>query len=85
MRNLTLLCCMIVAVATTACTDVRVKSGYIGTASMNQEQILQLLTEQGYTNVTDLHKNGDDWFGGAQKDGRLVNLDIDKGGDIHTK
>lgn len=85
MRNLTLLSCITVSMAITACTGVRVKSDYIGTSSMNKEQILQLLSQQGYTDVSDLHKNGDDWFGGAQKDGHVVNFDIDKGGTIHTK
>lgn len=85
MRNLSLLCWIAAGMAVTACTDVRVKSDYIGTASMNEQQIEQLLSQQGYTDVSDLHKNGDDWFGGAQKDGHVVNLDIDKSGTIHTK
>ena len=35
--------------------------------------------------MSGLHKNGDDWFGGAQKVGHVVYLDIDKSGTIHTK
>lgn len=85
MRNLTLLSCIAVSMAITGCSGVRTKSDYIGTASMSKEQILQILSQQGYTEVTDLHKNGEDWFGSAQKDGRVMNLDIDKGGTIHTK
>jgi hypothetical protein len=63
-----------------------VHSGYVGTASLNQDQITRLLNEQGYTNVTGLHKNGPDWVGSAtDKDGQTVNFDIDKDGTIHTK
>ena len=50
------------------------------------EQATELLNEQGYTEITGLHKNGTDWVGSAvDKDGQQVNFDIDKGGTIHTK
>ena len=62
-----------------------VKSSYIGTASMTQEQVAQLLAQQNYTDVTGLHKNGRDWVGEAQKDGKSVNLDISADGTIHTR
>jgi uncharacterized membrane protein len=63
-----------------------VQSGYVGTAALNQDQVTRLLNEQGYTDVTGLHKNGADWIGSAvNKDGQQVNFDIDKGGTIHTK
>ncbi len=62
-----------------------VHSGYVGTASLSEDQVTQLLNEQGYTDITGLHKNGSDWVGSADKDGQQVNFDIDKGGTIHTK
>ncbi|MEO7206382.1 MAG: hypothetical protein ABI145_06285 [Steroidobacteraceae bacterium] len=62
-----------------------VKSSYIGTASMNQDQVTQLLTQQNFTEVTGLHKNGLDWVGEAQKDGHSVSFDIAANGTIHTK
>ncbi len=62
-----------------------VKSSYIGTASMNQEQVTQLLTQQNFTEVTGLHKNGRDWVGEAQKDGHSVSFDISANGTIHTR
>jgi hypothetical protein len=63
-----------------------VQSGYVGPASLNQDQVTRLLNEQGYQDVTDLHKNGSDWIGSAtNKDGQEVNFDIDKDGTIHTK
>ena len=73
----------------TACSmfgGEHVRSGYEGPAALNQDQVTQLLNEQGYTDVSGLHKNGSDWIGSAiNKDGRQVNFDIDKGGTIHTK
>ena len=74
-----------------ACSDMRghehenVKSSYVGVASMDQDQVTQLLNKQGYTEITNLHKNGPDWVGSAQKDGQMVNFDIDKSGNVRTK
>lgn len=72
-----------------ACTmfgGEHVRSGYVGPASMNQDQVTRLLNQQGYTGVVGLHKNGNDWVGSAtNKDGQEVNFDIDKDGTIHTK
>ncbi|GAC1496299.1 MAG: hypothetical protein NVS1B6_01300 [Steroidobacteraceae bacterium] len=62
-----------------------VKSSYIGPASMNQDQVTQLLTQQNFTAITGLHKNGQDWVGQAQKDGQPVSFDISANGTIHTK
>jgi hypothetical protein len=62
-----------------------VKSSYVGVASMDQDQVAQLLTKQGYTGITNLHKNGSDWVGSADKDGQVVDFDIDKAGNVHTK
>jgi hypothetical protein len=64
----------------------RVHSDYVGTAALNQDQVTRLLNEQGYTDISGLHKNGTDWIGSAvDKGGQQVNFDIDKGGQIHTK
>ena len=62
-----------------------VKSSYIGTASMNQDQVTQLLTQQSYTQITGLHQNGRDWVGEAQKGGQPVSFDIASDGTIHTR
>jgi hypothetical protein len=64
----------------------KVHSDYVGPAALNQDQVTHLLNEQGYTEVTGLHKNGSDWIGSAvNQDGQQVNFDIDKDGTIHTK
>lgn len=63
-----------------------VKTAYAGPASMTPQQVRQLLHNQGYTNVTSLHQNGDDWVGAATTStGNHVDFDIDKNGVIHTK
>lgn len=62
-----------------------VKSSYVGTASMTQDQVAQLLTQQNFTEITGLHKNGGDWVGEAQKDGQSVSFDIASNGTIRTK
>lgn len=63
-----------------------VRTAYAGTASMTPAQVGQLLHDEGYTDVTDLHQNGKDWVGAAtNKSGDHVDFDIDKAGVIHTK
>ena len=62
-----------------------VKSTYVGVSSMDDGQVTQLLSKQGFTDITNLHKNGPDWVGSANKDGQMVNFDIDKNGNVHTK
>lgn len=63
-----------------------VRTAYAGPAAMTSDQVRQLLHNQGYTNVTDLHRNGDDWVGAATTStGSHVDFDIDKKGVIHTK
>lgn len=63
-----------------------VKTAYAGTASMTARQVTQLLHNQGYTDVTGLHQNGDDWVGAAiASTGHHVDFDIDKSGVIHAK
>lgn len=63
-----------------------VQTAYAGTSSMSARQIAMLLHEKGYTDVSDLHKNGNDWLGAATNStGMHVDFDIDKGGVIHEK
>lgn len=63
-----------------------VKTAYAGTASMTSQQVTQLLYNQGYTDVTGLHQNGDNWVGAAiTSTGHHVDFDIDKSGVIHAK
>lgn len=67
-------------------TSENVKTAYAGTASMTSQQVRELLHNQGYTEVTNLHQNGDDWVGAAKTNaGNHVDFDIDKNGVIHTK
>ena len=67
-------------------TSENVKTAYAGTATMTSDQVTQLLHNQGYTDVTDLHQNGDDWVGAATDNaGKHVDFDMDKNGVIHTK
>lgn len=68
------------------CASEKVQSSYVGPAAMDQPQIERLLSEQGYTNITGLHKNGSDWIGSAMnRNGQEVAFDIDKAGTVHTK
>jgi hypothetical protein len=81
-----LLCSVLLSSALSACAvHEDVKSSYVGTASMDQSQVMQLLNQNGYQEVTNLHKNGPNWVGSAAKDGAAVTFDIDKDGKIHTK
>jgi hypothetical protein len=85
-RAIPLPCCAALLVLLSGCAaHETVKSGYVGTATMNEDQVTQLLNQQGYTEVTNLHENGQDWIGSANKGGQVVNFDIDKRGNIHTK
>ena len=77
------LSCLLVLAACGGREDV--KSSYIGTASMNQDQVTQLLAQHNFKEITGLHKNGRDWVGEAQKDGQSVSFDIAANGTIHTK
>lgn len=63
-----------------------VRTAYAGPASMTADQVTQLLHNQGYTHVKDLHRNGDNWVGSATSNsGAHVDFDMDKNGVIHTK
>lgn len=67
-------------------SNENVKTAYAGTASMSAQQVEQQLNSQGYTDVTGLHQNGDDWVGEAiSSSGHHVDFDIDKNGVVHTK
>jgi len=79
------MCCSLLFVLSACSGHEETGSGYVGTAVMNQDQITQLISQQGYTAIADLHKNGDDWLGAATKEGKSVSFDIDKNGAIHTK
>ena len=68
-----------------ACSHESVKSGYVGPASLTQDQVVQILEQNGYSGVTGLHKNGEDWVGAAQKDGQQVNFDVARDGTVRTK
>jgi len=84
MRITAILCCSVL-LGLGACSGERVKSDYVGPAAMTQDQVVQLLNEHGYNEITGLHKNGEDWVGSGYKDGQPVNFDIDKKGTIRNK
>jgi hypothetical protein len=73
------------ALALAACSHEDVRSGYIGPASMTQDQVVQMLNQQGYTDIDGLHKNGQHWVGAAEKDGHQVTFDIGADGKIRTR
>ena len=79
----------LLALSTSACSmfgGEKVQSDYVGTGSLDQSQVAHMLSEKGFTDITGLHKNGQDWVGSAMnKDGQQVNFDIDKTGTIRTK
>jgi len=85
MRAVPVLFCSILVTLAACAGREQVKAGYVGTASMDQQQVSQLLSQQGYTDITGLHQNGPDWVGEATKGGQTVTFDIDKDGTIHTK
>ncbi len=89
MRFVPSLCVALIALSGCSMMDHRssenVQTAYVGPAAMNEQQVTQLLHDQGYGQVSDLHKNGSDWVGAATKDGTHVEFDIDKDGKIHTK
>ena len=67
------------------CAHENTSSEYMGTGSMDQEQVMQLLNQHGFVDISNLHKNGADWVGSASKDGQAVSFDIDKRGTIRTR
>ncbi len=69
----------------TACSSESTQTSYVGTSSMDAAQVQQLLRNQGYTDISNLHKNGNDWVGSALANGRPVAFDIDQNGVVHTK
>lgn len=53
---------------------------------MNETQITRDLQDHGYSNITNLHKSGNDWIGSAaSRSGQSVDFDVDEHGVIHTK
>jgi hypothetical protein len=63
-----------------------VRTAYAGPAALDEQQVTRLLHDQGYSNISGLHKNGSDWIGAATtKTGAQVDFDMDKNGVIHTK
>ena len=87
MRNLSIVSCFIFLCACSAFGGgARTEKPYVGTSSLDEEQVTQLLNQKGYANIAGLHKNGSDWIGAAtNRSGQEVNFDIDKDGTIHTK
>jgi len=81
----TALSCAAVLTFAACSTHERVRNDYVGTGSLDESQVTQLLNSNGYHDVTNLHKNGQDWVGSATKSGNPVNFDIDAAGTIHTQ
>lgn len=87
MRKLSLVICLMLLGACSAFGGgAKVEKGYVGTASLDEQQVTQLLNQNGYTNIVGLHKNGPDWIGTAtNRSDQTVSFDIDKDGTINTK
>ena len=79
------LSCAVVLALAACSTHERTRNDYVGTSSLDESQVTQLLNSNGYHDVTNLHKNGQDWVGSATKSGNPVNFDIDASGMIHTQ
>jgi len=53
---------------------------------MDQQETVEELENQGYTNINNLRQSGNDWTGSATNDrGDGVNFDVDPYGAIHVK
>ena len=87
MRNLSIVSCLLFLCACSAFGGgARTEKAYVGPASLDDQQVTELLHQKGYTNISGLHKNGSDWIGAAtNRSGQEVNFDIDKDGTINTK
>ena len=69
-------------------TGTSTPAGYAGSSApvMNEAQITRDLQDHGYSNVSNLHKSGNDWVGSAaNSSGQSVDFDVDQYGVIHTK
>ncbi len=86
MKNLPIILCVTLLSACSAFGGgAKSQTSYVGTASLDEQQVIQLLNQNGYTDVVGLHKNGSDWIGSAKnRNDQTVNFDIDKDGTIHT-
>jgi len=87
MRNMLVVSCLMLLGACSAFGGgPRSEKGYVGPASLDEQQVSQLLRQKGYTNIQGLHKNGSDWIGSAvNSSGQQVNFDIDKDGTLSAK
>lgn len=85
MRASTVLLCSLALTIGACASHEEVRTAYVGTSSMDQSQVEQLLSQNGFTEVSGLHKNGQDWVGSGYKDGQSVTFDIDRNGTIHSK
>jgi hypothetical protein len=53
------------------------------TGRMSESQARQDLNNHGYSNVSDMHRSGNDWMGSAiDSSGKPVNFDVDEQGVI---
>jgi hypothetical protein len=71
--------------SSTQSSDSGSSSGATGspTGAMSEAQARQDLSNQGYSNVSDMHQSGNDWMGSAiDSSGKPVNFDVDEQGVI---
>lgn len=54
-------------------------------APMNEAQVKQRLEADGYSDVSDVHKDKDGWTAKAQHNGKQVTVDVDSTGKIETR
>ena len=82
-RSISLSLCWLLLIAV-GCAHKRVIPPSIDAGSLkNREQVVQLLIHQGYRDIRDLHRNGEDWIGVGTKHGQVLNFDVDKTGAIN--
>lgn len=73
--------CVAVILGIAACSSRPVQADHGASRGLNQQRAVQLLAEQGYTHVSELHKRGSHWMGTADKGGQQVTFDLDKDGN----
>jgi hypothetical protein len=59
--------------------------GGSGTAPMTAPEVRQLLIDQGYADIEDLHATGQDWTAAATRNGKAVQVTVDRYGIIHIE
>lgn len=54
------------------------------TAPINESQARQILQDEGYANVSNLHQTNNGWQASATRNGQSTTVDVDNYGIVHT-